>query len=307
MMTYDVAILGIYVADTAYESSRMPAIGETLIGSGFALGPGGKGSNQAVASALAGSKTAFISKIGNDPFGQMALDIYKSSGVTPELEILDDEPTGAAFIFVNDQTGDNAIIVYPGAGNHIDTDFVESKRTVIEQAKVFVTQLEQPIATAEYALKIAKSAGVVTVFNPAPMTDFDDSIYALCDYIIPNETETEMLVGFPIMTSADAQRAGKILCDRGVKIAIITMGGNGVYVYGDGYDEHQPAIKTNAIDTTGAGDAFIGGFSTAIAQRKDTLTAVRFGNATASIAVSRKGTAPAMPKASEIEDLLSQQ
>lgn len=306
-MTYDIAILGIYVADTAYQANRMPHMGETLMGSGFSLGPGGKGSNQAVAAAMAGAKTAFISKIGTDPFGQMALDIYKSSGVGAELDILDDVPTGAAFIYVNDQTGDNAIIAYPGAGNHIDTALVDAKKDVITQSKVFVTQLEHPIVAAEYALNMAKSAGVITVFNPAPMADFDSSVYGVCDYIIPNETEAQMLVGFAIDTPADAQKAGQILCDRGVKIAIITMGGNGVYVYGDGYNHHIPVVTTNVVDTTGAGDAFVGGFSTALAEGADTLQAVQFGNVTASIAVSRQGTAPAMPNRGDIDALLSQQ
>ncbi len=302
--TYDITILGIYVADTAYKAARLPKIGETLMGSGFGLGPGGKGSNQAVACAQAGANTAFISKIGNDPFGKMALDMYAKSGVQPLLEVSDALPTGAAFIFVDDSTGDNAIIVCPEVANTLDKPFVDRQKQVIENAKIFITQLEQPADVALHALHIAKSAGVRTLFNPAPMVDFDDAVYELCDYIIPNETETEALVGFPITNANDAEKGAKILHARGVKNVLITLGENGVFVYNDTLNTHIAAIATTVVDTTGAGDAFIGGFATALAAGRETIAAVQFGCATASLAVSRVGTAAAMPSRQEIDVLL---
>ncbi len=301
-----ISVLGIYVADTAYMASRMPAIGETIFGSGFSLGPGGKGSNQAVAAARAGAQTSFISKIGNDPFGEMALKIYKEAGVQPKLTVMEDVPSGAAFIFVNDATGENAIIVYPGAAGTISLDDVEAQRACIESSSVFVTQLEQPAEAALKGLEIARGAGVVTVFNPAPANPFPDAIYPLCDYIVPNETEAEALVGFPISTEDDAIRASEILLSRGVGAALITLGERGVYVHSPKISTLVPAI-TNAkvIDTSGAGDAFIGGFSAALADGKDDIEAIRFGCATAGIAVTRRGTAPAMPNLDEILALLN--
>ncbi|MBN7785058.1 ribokinase [Ponticoccus gilvus] len=302
-----IAILGIYVADTAYLAARMPASGETIMGSGFSLGPGGKGSNQAVAAGRAGAKVSFISKIGDDPFGKMALQIYEEAGVTPKVEVMEDMPSGAAFIFVNDETGENAIIVYPGAAGTISAADVEAQRDVIEGAKVFVTQLEQPAEAALAALQMAKAAGVTTVFNPAPANPFDDACYAACDYFVPNESEAAAIVGFDIASEAEAKRAGEIFTERGVGTALITMGSKGVYIHGQGISTLVPAT-TNAtvIDTAGAGDAFIGGFATALSEGRGTEDAVRMGCATAGIAVTRRGTAPAMPTRDEIDALMGE-
>lgn len=301
-----IAILGIYVADTAYLAGRMPKIGETISGSGFSLGPGGKGSNQAVAAGRAGAGVSFISKIGDDPFGKMALDIYREAGVTPKVEVMTDMPSGAAFIFVNDQTGDNAIIVYPGAAGTISVADVEAHRDVIETAQVFVTQLEQPADAALAALRISREAGVTTVFNPAPANPFDEACYALTDFFVPNESEAAAIVGFDIETEADARRAGEEFMKRGVKTALITLGEKGVYIHSADMSTLIPAIAPGpAIDTSGAGDAFIGGFATALSEGKDVEDAVRFGCATAGIAVTRRGTAPAMPARAEIDALLA--
>lgn len=295
-----IAILGIYVADTAYTAARMPASGETISGSGFSLGPGGKGSNQAVAAARAGAAVDFISKIGNDPFGEMALKIYADAGVTTQVDVMEDMPSGAAFIFVNEQTGENAIIVYPGAAGTITAADVERHQEVIQRAGLFVTQLEQPADAALRGLQIAREAGVVTVFNPAPANPFDPAVYPLCDFIVPNETEAAALVGFAITTDEEACEAAEILVAKGVGTALITLGARGVYVHGRGISQRVPAVAAgDVVDTAGAGDAFIGGFTAALAEGRDVISAVQFGCATAGIAVTRRGTAPAMPSRDE--------
>ncbi len=305
-MKTGVSILGIFVADTAYLASRMPRLGETITGSGFSVGPGGKGSNQAVAAARAGSQVSFISRLGRDTFGEMALKTYAEAGVTPKILQMDDLPTGAAFIYVNDENGENAIIVCPGAAGSIDVADVEAARETIENSRVFVTQLEQPAAAAERALRIAHAAGVTTVFNPAPAEPFPESIYPLCDYIVPNETEAAALVGFALPTPDDARRAGDVLLKKGAKSALITLGERGVLYHTDSQSVLVPAVASGpVIDTTGAGDAFVGGFSAALARGLSPVEAVRFGCATAGIAVTRRGTAPAMPKLAEIEALLA--
>jgi ribokinase len=284
----------------------MPAVGETITGSGFSVGPGGKGSNQAVAAARAGAEVSFISKIGRDTFGDLALKTYEQSGVTTHLTVMDDQPTGAAFIYVNDSTGDNAIIVYAGAAGTIDTNDVEAARETIEKSAVFVTQLEQPAMAAKYALEIARNAGVKTIFNPAPAEAFPAEIYRLCDFIIPNETEAATLVGFPIETLDDARRAGDEFLSRGVGVAIITLGGRGVLFHAPEQSVHVPAFSCGpTLDTTGAGDAFVGGFAAALARGAGPCNAVRFGCATAGIAVTRRGTAPAMPMLAEIEAVIA--
>ncbi|GCA49978.1 ribokinase [Sinorhizobium sp. KGO-5] len=304
-MKTGVSILGIFVADTAYLAPRMPRIGETITGSGFSVGPGGKGSNQAVAAARAGSRVSFISRLGRDTFGEMALKTYAEVGVTPKIFQMDDIPTGAAFIYVNDQNGENAIIVYPGAAGSIDISDVEGARETIESSRVFVTQLEQPAAAAERALELARAAGVTTVFNPAPAEPFSESIYPLCDYIVPNETEAAAIVGFALPTLEDARRAGDVLLKKGVRTALITLGERGALYHTDGQSVLVPAIASGpVIDTTGAGDAFVGGFSAALARGLTPVDAVRFGCATAGISVTRRGTAPAMPNLAEIEALL---
>jgi ribokinase len=307
-MKAGVSILGIFVADTAYLAKRMPDVGETITGTGFSVGPGGKGSNQAVAAARAGAEVSFISKIGRDTFGEMALKTYAEAGVRAKVVQMDDMPTGAAFIYVNDENGDNAIIVYPGAAGTIDIADVEAARETIEQSLVFVTQLEQPAEAAQHALEIAHAAGVTTIFNPAPAERFPEAIYPLCDYIVPNETETAALVGFALDTLDDARRAGDGLLAKGVRTALITLGGRGVLYHTADRSIHVPAISSGTvIDTTGAGDAFVGGFSAALSRGFEPVEAVRFGCATAGIAVTRRGTAPAMPRLEEIESLLIRQ
>lgn len=305
-MQSNVVILGVFVADTVYQAQQLPLIGQTIKGNGFALGPGGKGSNQAVASAMAGATTTFISKIGNDAFGEIALQTYRKAGVRTRIVQLDDVPTGAAFIFVNTNNGDNSIIIYPGAAGTISVDDVENARDAIECARVFVTQLEQPLEAAVRALQIAKNAGVTTIFNPAPAEAFPESMYALCDFIIPNETEAAALVGFDLCSLDDARCAGDILVNRGAKAAIITLGSRGVLVHSSTLSTHIPVISNGPpVDTTGAGDAFVGGFAAALSDGMETVESVRFGCAAAGIAVTRKGAAQAMPDRSEIEALLA--
>ena len=201
-----VAILGIFVADLAFRAGRMPAIGETIVGSGFKMGPGGKGSNQSVAAARVGGAVTFISQDRQRtpsatsplrPGGRRAST--RTSSESPE------EPTGAAFIFVNDRTGENAIIVVPGAaGDDHAARRRRRRRRRSAAPHVFMTQLEQPVAAARRGLEIARAAGVTTVFNPAPAEAFDEALYRLCDYVTPNESEAAALTGFPVVSVEDA-------------------------------------------------------------------------------------------------------
>ena len=170
-----VVILGVFVADLAFRAGKMPAIGETIAGSGFAVGPGGKGSNQAVAAARAGSDVTFISRIGSDAFGELALKTWKADGIQPRVTKTATAPTGAAFIYVHETRGDNAIIVVTGAADGFCAADVDAAADAIRASRVFVTQLEQPVAAAHRGLEIARAAGSITVFNPAPAGAFDDA------------------------------------------------------------------------------------------------------------------------------------
>ena len=301
-----VAILGIYVADLAFRAARQPVMGETLLGSSFVMGPGGKGSNQTVAAARAGAAVTFITKLGKDDFGDQALAMYAQEAVTVRAEQVTDNSTGAAYIFVQDGTGANAIIVVPGAAGTISVDDVERNRDAIETAAVFMTQLEQPIPAATRALQIARAAGVTTILNPAPAAPLDNAIYKFCDYVTPNESEASMLTGIEVVDLASARKAAEVFLQKGVGTALITLGSNGSLLHTRGMSLHIPVFAAGkVVDTTGAGDAFNGGFAAALARGDSPEIAARFGSATAGISVTRPGTAPSMPMREETEALLA--
>jgi ribokinase len=300
-----VAILGIFVADLAFRAGRLPGIGETIAGSGFKIGPGGKGANQAVAAARVGASVTFISKIGRDEFGAMALATWNKEGITPRVVEMTDQPTGAAFIYVSDVNGDNAIIVVPGAAATISPADVEKASDAIKSAAVFITQLEQPVPAAKRGLEIAKAAGAITIFNPAPAEPFDDALYGLCDYVTPNESEASMLTGITVKTADDARKAGDVFLRKGAGAALITLGEAGAYLHSKTQSVLVPAFKAGpVVETTGAGDAFNGGFAAALAEGASPQEAARFGAAVAGISLTRAGTAPSMPTRNEVDALL---
>jgi ribokinase len=304
-VTSPVVILGVFVADTCYRADRAPKMGETILGNSFALGPGGKGSNQAVAAALAGADVRFLTKLARDTFGDMALKTWAEAGVTPVVSLQEDGYTGAAYIFVEEATGNNAIIVCPGVASTISTADIENWLGEIRGAGVFMTQLEQPLDAAFRALEIASECGATTILNPAPAAGLPDGMLALCDYVTPNESEAEGLTGIQVNTVNDARHAADILLGAGAHAAIITLGENGALYHDGSRTVHVPAFNAGPVrETTGAGDAFNGGFAAALARGTDPVEAVRFGCATAGISVTRSGTAPSMPRLDEITALL---
>jgi ribokinase len=301
-----VVILGIYVADLAFKAQRQPIMGETIMGSAFAMGPGGKGSNQSVAAARAGAQVTFITKLGKDNFGDAALAMYAKEGITALAPQDHNISTGAAYIFLEEKTGNNAIIVVPGAAGTIAIADVEANGKTIGNAKVFMTQLEQPIPAAIRALEIAKASGTITILNPAPAAKLEDAIYKLCDYITPNETEAAMLTGIAVTDVNSARKAADWFLDKGVGTAIITLGGQGSLLLDRTQSVHVPIFNAGkVVDTTGAGDAFSGGFAAALARGEKPESAARFGSAVAGISVTRSGTAPSMPNLDEVKTLIA--
>ena len=297
-----IVILGVFVADTAYRAARMPKMGETILGNSFALGPGGKGSNQAVAAGNLGADVTIITRLANDDFGSMAMQTWENANVTGAIKYSENSYTGAAFIFIDDATGDNAIIIAPGAASEISVKDIQDNSEIISSTDVFLTQLEQPIDVALEGLKVAKKNNKITILNPAPAANLPKEVFGLCDFITPNETETEALTGLPVRNEKEAETAAKFLFDLGVKTPVITMGEQGAYLHGHGL---VPAFKVgNVVETTGAGDAFNGGLAVALSEGKSPAKAVEFGCATASISVTRAGTAPSMPNRQEVEKVL---
>ncbi len=307
-MSKSISILGIFVADLTFRTERMPNKGETYIGNSFKLGPGGKGSNQAVAARRAGAETMFITKIGKDTFGEMAMKLYADEGINSKyVWEIPDMSTGAASIVVNEETGDNAIIVVPGAADAMVPDDLDTAEAGIADCAFFMASLEVPIPVMQHGLEVAKRNGVPTILNPAPAAILPDEVYGLSDYFTPNETEAAILAGIPVVTIEDAEEAAKIFLQRVIDSVVITLGEKGAYVRNSVINQHVPAFDMGGkvLETTGAGDAFNGGFAYALAEGMSLIEAVRFGSATAAISVTRLGTAPAMPVNSEIQDLLN--
>jgi len=302
-----ITILGIFVADVAFRTPHLPAWGETVMGSGFTLGPGGKGSNQAVAAARLGGAVSFISKLGRDTFGDMARHIYAEERIdTKYLFETKEYATGSAAIIIDEAKGENAIIVCPGSCSHLTPAEVEQARGDIGRSAAFMTNLELPVPVVVRGLEIAHELRVPTVFNPAPAVPVHESIFALCDYVTPNETEAAGLTGIPVISLADAERAAEALLAMGARNVVITLGEKGVLVKNGRLSKHVPAVVAGpVVETTGGGDAFNGGFAVALAEGRDIVAAAEFGCAVAGISVTRPGTAPSMPRRGEVDKLLA--
>jgi ribokinase len=302
MASKSVTVMGSYVADLAFRIDRLPTWGETRMGQSFQLGPGGKGSNQAVAAARAGAKVSFISKLGPDPFGEMARTLYREEGIDTQYVFSSPNPTGAAAILIDAAKGENAIIVVPGACFELTPAEVDQATALIAASGIFVAQLELPLPTVEHGLKLAHTHGVPTILNPAPAATLPNSIYPYCNYLTPNETEATTLTGISVTDLASAEKAAASLLSRGVRNVILTLGAQGALIKNSTFTRHVPAVVAGlVVETTGAGDAFNGGLATGLAEGLNLIDATRFACTVAGISVTRPGTAPSMPRRAEID------
>jgi ribokinase len=246
-----------------------------------------------------------ITKVGNDTFGKVALDNFKNENMDTKFIIVDEKhETGAALIMVDENTSENEILVLSGACGYISDEDVEAARGSIENTELFLTQLEINMDAIEKAVDVAHKKGVKTVLNPAPVQPVSDELLKKIDIIIPNEVEASILTGIKIENNDDVRKAAEVFLNKGVKEVIITLGSKGVYARTKDTEKFVPVMPVKAIDTTGAGDAFCGGFVTALAEGKDFFKAVEFGNVVGALSVTRLGTAPAMPYREEIEKYL---
>jgi ribokinase len=307
MKAKPITIMGIFAVDLTFRTKLLPVWGETVLGGGFRLGPGGKGSNQSVAAARLGATVYFISKVGDDSFGDIASKTLETEGVdTRFLTRSSEDATGAAAIIIDEASGENAIIVAPCAANTLSPHEIDLARDQIRESAVFMTQLELPVALVEHGLKTARELGVPTILNPAPACVLDDSIFPLCDYMTPNESEAATLTGGPVETLEDAERAADVLIARGVRNVILTLGARGALVKTASISQHVAAFNAGkVVETTGAGDAFNAGFAVALSEGLGVVEAARFGCAVAGISVTRHGTAPSMPKRLEVTELMA--
>lgn len=307
MTTSPITILGIFVADLTFIADRFPAMAETVIGADFRIGPGGKGSNQAVAARRAGAKVNLLVKTGNDTFGGMARELFAREGIAAgHIAPSGHLPTGAASIYVNEASGENAIIVVPGAAGSITSDEVRGAEAVIAGSRLFMTQFEVPLPVVEESLRIARTHGVTTILDPAPAALIAPELYTLVDVLTPNETEAAALCGRAVGSVGQAESAADFFLGQGVGTAIVTLGGDGAFVKSAAVCEHVPAFSVGAVvETTGAGDAFNGALAVALSEDQPVIDAVRFACAAAGISVTRPGTAQSIPTRAEIDAVLS--
>lgn len=307
-MKQRITVFGSYATDLMGLTPHLPQPGETVKGSTFRIGAGGKGFNQAVAAKKVDADIVLVSKIARDTFGQFCLDTMNQLAMdTSHMLYSETSGTGAALIMVDEKTGMNKIVIIPGACGEITLDEVEQCATLIRQSGYLLVQFEINMDALERAMQIAQEAGVKIILNPAPYENVPDSLLAMAYAVTPNESEAEGLTGIKVDSEEQAAEAARILHGKGIPNVVITLGGRGVFI-SDGTSQRMiPAFHVDAVDTTGAGDAFNGGFVAGLAEGMDIWEAGRFASAVAGVSVTRYGTAPSMPTREETSQLLNRQ
>ena len=292
----EITVLGIFVADISFSGSKIPKIGETILGKKYNVGPGGKGCNQAIAIARLGGTSNFISKIGKDAYGELALKTLEKNKISSENIIQDaSQQTGVAGILVDQNTGKNAINVIVGAPSTLKISEIEKQINLIKSSKIFLTQLEVPKDVTLHCLKTAKENGCITILNPAPASEISKEFYNNIDFFTPNETEAEFYTGIKISNEKEAKQAADKLTNLGIKKVIITLGEKGLF-YSDGKEEiYLKASSVKAIDTTGAGDAFNGGLAYGLSKEKPIKECLELANKVAGVSTTKLGAGDAMP------------
>lgn len=300
-----ICVVGSANMDLTFRTPRFPQPGETLTGHALHQGMGGKGANQAVAAARLGADVTFIACVGNDTFGKAAIDAYAAEGIQASfIRRADDHPTGTAAILVDDDA-ENCIIVVSGANAELNAEDVKAASSMIERSDAVLCQMETPVDAAVEAFRLARAANVLTILTPAPAEHITAELMALCDVCVPNKTEISELTGQAVETEADALRAAERLRDRGIKRVALTMGGDGVLILDDSGSTHIPAINVDAVDTTGAGDAFTAALAVSLAEGMTLTESARRASTVAAISVTRLGTQTAFPTLKEVSELIN--
>ena len=298
-MAGHIVVVGSLNMDLVVRAPRHPQPGETLLGSEFHTFPGGKGANQAVAAARLGGQVKMIGRVGADAFGKSLIQTLTNDGVdTSQVKQLG-VATGVALITV-DEAGQNTIVVVPGANGELSPPDLLTAESVFEGASVVVMQLEIPLLTVMYAADLAHRHGARVVLNPAPAQQLGATLLKQVDVLIPNQPEAALLTG-----AASASESAKRLLASGVCSVIVTMGDDGVLVVENEIETHLSAHRVNVVDTTAAGDAFVGAFAVALAEGCSTREAAAWGNAAGALAVTRAGAQPSLPARDELERLLA--
>jgi ribokinase len=300
-----ITVVGSFAVGMTMRTIRMPIFGETLIGSDFDMGPGGKGSNQAVGNAKLGAQSCFAGIIGDDKLGEIAIDLYAAEGVdTTYLQKTKESATGVGIIILN-ELGDNGIIFDMGANELMNAAFVDRLEEQIARSDVVMSVLELPVEAAARAMAVGKRHGVRTILNPAPAARLSDDVLKNVDYLTPNETELRILLGLepddatPTIELAHQMRA------RGVGTLIVTMGEKGVLLFSDDGVVELPGIPVDVVDTTGAGDAFNSGLAVKLAEGSTVLDAVKFASCAGALACTKLGVIPSLASREAADSLFA--
>lgn len=306
-MKEKVTVFGSFVVDLMARTPHLPVPGETVKGSLFKQGAGGKGFNQGIAAHKAGGDVAMVTKLGRDSLANVALDAMDAVGMPKDYLFYNDEvATGIALIMVDENTSQNEIVIVPGACGTITPSDIEKVAERIKSSGYLLLQLEVNQDANEQVAALAKENGVKVIINTAPYQPVTDEFLNGAWLVTPNEVEAEELTGVPVTDLESADRAAAVFFSKGVQNVLITLGSRGVYINTEGHSEIVPAYKVKAIDTTGAGDAFNGGLLTALSEGKTLREAAVFANALAALSVQRLGTTPAMPTREEIDAFLAE-
>ncbi|MGR6980020.1 ribokinase [Testudinibacter sp. P27/CKL/0425] len=298
----DIAVIGSNMVDLITYVDQMPKAGETLEAPNFHMGCGGKGANQAIAAAKLGAKVMMLSKVGDDVFADNTINNFKQYGVdTQYVEKVEGVSSGVAPIFV-DSSSQNRILIIKGANAHLSSKDIDRAADQLKQCKLIILQLEIPLETVYYAIDFANRHDIQVILNPAPASKALSLEYACkCDFFMPNETELEILTGMPVNDMTEIQAAARSLLDKGLKNLIVTLGEKGAIWLHHDQITHIPSYKVKAIDTSGAGDAFIGCFAHHYIQTGDVLMAMKEASLFAACSVTGKGTQSSYPSQSEFE------
>ncbi len=298
--TKSIIVVGSSNTDMVIKAPKFPVPGETLLGGIFFMFPGGKGANQAVAAARLGGQVTFIARVGNDIFGDQAMQQFKHEGINTEYIISDPKnPSGVALITL-DAKGENTIVVAQGANGALTTEDVNKAEKEFEKADIILMQLETPLDTIRSAAVLASRAGKKVILNPAPAQPLPEGLFKELFIITPNESETETLVGIKISDLSSLEQAAQKLYNLGVKNVVITLGAEGAYLFNSEGGRYIPTRKVTPVDTTAAGDVFNGALAVAIAEGKSLDQAVEFANGAAALSVTRMGAQSSAPYRSEL-------